>query len=204
MKVILLFSLIFIELFANEWKIQNDPYYKHKVTQFEMLKDRSDAKIVMLGDSITDEGEWSELWGKVVQNRGISGDTTSGVLDRLYTISPSIEEVYIMIGVNDIMRGAKAQDVYLNYEKIVQFFQKKGIKVNIQSTLYIGESRKKDFNVEVEKLNEKLKLFAKQNNIRFIDLNQILSSNKVLKADFTKDDLHLNGDAYKLWIAEIK
>ena len=204
MKVILLFSLIFIELFANEWKIQNDPYYKHKVTQFEMLKDKSDAKIVMLGDSITDEGEWSELWGKVVQNRGISGDTTSGVLDRLYTISTSIEEVYIMIGVNDIMRGAKAQDVYLNYEKIVQFFQKKGIKVNIQSTLYIGESRKKDFNVEVEKLNEKLKLFAKQNNIRFIDLNQILSSNKVLKADFTKDDLHLNGDAYKLWIAEIK
>ncbi len=204
MKVILLFSLIFIELFANEWKIQNDPYYKHKVTQFEMLKDKSDAKIVMLGDSITDEGEWSELWGKVVQNRGISGDTTSGVLDRLYTISTSIEEVYIMIGVNDIMRGAKAQDVYLNYEKIVQFFQKKGIKVNIQSTLYIGESRKKDFNAEVEKLNEKLKLFAKQNNIRFIDLNQILSSNKVLKADFTKDDLHLNGDAYKLWIAEIK
>ena len=204
MKVILLFSLIFIELFANEWKIQNDPYYKHKVTQFEMLKDKSDAKIVMLGDSITDEGEWSELWGKVVQNRGISGDTTSGVLDRLYTISPSIEEVYIMIGVNDIMRGAKAQDVYLNYEKIVQFFQKKGIKVNIQSTLYIGESRKKDFNAEVEKLNEKLKLFAKQNNIRFIDLNQILSPNKVLKADFTKDDLHLNGDAYKLWIAEIK
>lgn len=204
MKVILLFSLIFIELFANEWKIQNDPYYKHKVTQFEMLKDKSDAKIVMLGDSITDEGEWSELWGEVVQNRGISGDTTSGVLDRLYTISPSIEEVYIMIGVNDIMRGAKAQDVYLNYEKIVQFFQKKGIKVNIQSTLYIGESRKKDFNIEVEKLNDKLKLFAKQNNIRFIDLNQILSSNKVLKADFTKDDLHLNGDAYKLWIAEIK
>ena len=204
MKVILLFSLIFIELFANEWKIQNDPYYKHKVTQFEMLKDKSDAKIVMLGDSITDEGEWSELWGKVVQNRGISGDTTSGVLDRLYTISPSIEEVYIMIGVNDIMRGAKAQDVYLNYEKIVQFFQKKGIKVNIQSTLYIGESRKKDFNAEVEKLNEKLKLFAKQNNIRFIDLNQILSPNKVLKADFTKDDLHLNADAYKLWIAEIK
>lgn len=204
MKIIIFFFFLIVGLFANEWKIQNDPYYKHKVTQFEMLKDKSDAKIVMLGDSITDEGEWSELLGKVVQNRGISGDTTSGVLDRLYTISPSIEEVYIMIGVNDIMRGAKAQDVYLNYEKIVQFFQKKGIKVNIQSTLYIGESRKKDFNVEVEKLNEKLKLFAKQNNIRFIDLNQILSSNKVLKADFTKDDLHLNGDAYKLWIAEIK
>ena len=57
---------------TEEWKIQNDPYYKHKVSQFEMLKDRNNIEIMMLGDSITDEGEWSELWGKVVQNRGIS------------------------------------------------------------------------------------------------------------------------------------
>ncbi|HKM19400.1 MAG TPA: hypothetical protein VJY14_05000, partial [Aliarcobacter sp.] len=84
----------------EEWKIQNDPYYKHKVSQFEMLKDRNNIEIMMLGDSITDEGEWSELWGKVVQNRGISGDTTSGVLDRLYTVNKNIKKVFIMIGVN--------------------------------------------------------------------------------------------------------
>ena len=75
---------------------------------------------------------------------------------------------------------------------------------NIQSTLYIGESRKKDFNEEVEKLNNSLKEFAKQNSIRFIDLNSIFAPKKVLKSDFTKDDLHLNGQAYKLWINEIK
>ena len=38
----------------------------------------------MLGDSITDEAQWDELLNSTtIQNRGISGDTTSGVLDRL-------------------------------------------------------------------------------------------------------------------------
>lgn len=204
MRIIILITLFLQALMASEWRIQNDPYYKHKVSQFSMLKDISSAKIMMLGDSITDEGEWSELWQEVVQNRGISGDTTSGVLDRLNTVSSNIKEVYIMIGVNDIMRGTKFEVVFDNYKKIVEFFQKLGIKINIQSTLYIGESRKKDFNIEVEKLNSSLKEFAKQNSINFIDLNQILAPNKVLKSEFTKDDLHLNGDAYKLWIDELK
>ena len=44
---------------SEEWKIQNDPYYKHKVSQFQMLKDRNNIEIMMLGDSITDEGEHS-------------------------------------------------------------------------------------------------------------------------------------------------
>lgn len=204
MKIIIFFFFLIVGLFANEWKIQNDPYYKHKASQFEILKDKNEVKIMMLGDSITDEGEWNELWGEIVQNRGISGDTTSGVLDRLYTVNTNLKEVYIMIGVNDIMRGAKAEDVFSNYKKIVEFFQKKGVKISIQSTLYIGESRKKDFNEEVEKLNNSLKEFAKQNSIRFIDLNSIFAPKKVLKSDFTKDDLHLNGQAYKLWINEIK
>lgn len=204
MKNLIIVAIFFSSLFASEWKIQNDPYYKHKVSQFKILKENDTAKIMMLGDSITDEAEWSELWGEVVQNRGISGDTTSGVLDRLNTVSPNLEEVYIMIGVNDIMRGSKAVDIFSNYKKIVEFLEEKGMKINIQSTLYIGESRKRDFNTEIEKLNNSLKEFAKQKNIKFIDLNAIFSSEKTLKKEFTKDDLHLNGDAYRLWIKTLK
>ena len=188
----------------EEWKIQNDPYYKHKVSQFEMLKDRNNIEIMMLGDSITDEGEWSELWGKVVQNRGISGDTTSGVLDRLYTLNPNTKRVFIMIGVNDIMRGVSEDIVFENYKKILKFFQDKNIEVIIQSTLYIGESRKQNFNVKIEKLNQKLEEFAKSNKIVFINLNPILAPQKILLKSFTKDDLHLNADAYKLWIETLK
>ncbi|PRM99102.1 GDSL-type esterase/lipase family protein [Aliarcobacter cryaerophilus] len=188
----------------EEWKIQNDPYYKHKVSQFEMLKDRNNIEIMMLGDSITDEGEWSELWGKVVQNRGISGDTTSGILDRLYTVNPNIKRVFIMIGVNDIMRGTSEDIVFENYKKIIKFFKDKNIDVVIQSTLYIGESRKQNFNPKIEKLNQNLEEFAKSNKIVFINLNPIFAPQKTLLKNFTKDDLHLNADAYKLWIETLK
>ena len=189
---------------SEEWKIQNDPYYKHKVSQFEMLKDRNNIEIMMLGDSITDEGEWSALWGQVVQNRGISGDTTSGVLDRLYTLNPNTKRVFIMIGVNDIMRGVSEDIVFENYKKIIKFFQDKNIEVVIQSTLYIGESRKQNFNVKIEKLNQNLEEFAKSNKIVFINLNPIFAPQKTLLKSFTKDDLHLNADAYKLWIETLK
>ena len=191
-------------MFANEWKIQNDPYYKHKVSQFEVLKTDSNIEVMMLGDSITDEGRWSELFEKVVENRGISGDTTSGVLDRLYTVSPSIKRVFIMIGVNDIMRGASSDLVFENYKKIINFFQDKNIEVIIQSTLYIGESRKQDFNPKIERLNQMLEDYAKNNKIVYINLNQYFSKQKTLTKEFTKDDLHLNGEAYKIWAKTLR
>ena len=189
---------------ANEWKIQNDPYYKHKVSQFDMLKNESEIKVMMLGDSITDEAEWSELLGQRVQNRGISGDTTSGVLDRLHTIPTSIKQVFIMIGVNDIMRGKDEDYVFENYKKIIKFFQDRDVDIVIQSTLFIGEKRKDNFNPKIKKLNNNLFLLAKKNNIKFVDLNKFFSQNDTLKDEFSYDNLHLNGSAYNIWAKEIK
>ena len=187
------------------WTIQDDPYYKHKKSQFEVLSMNEKFTTMMLGDSITDEGLWDELLNSdTIQNRGISGDTTDGVLERLNPMGKNIEKVFIMIGVNDIMRGKSVDEIYSNYLKIIQFFKEKKIKIHIQSTLYIGESRKADFNPKVEELNKRLEKYASENKITFINLNPIFAPNKVLKKEFTFDDLHLNGSAYKLWSQEIK
>lgn len=189
----------------QDWKIQDDPYYKHKKSQFEVLSQNDKYETIMLGDSITDEGQWDELLNKdSIQNRGISGDTTSGVLDRLDSVNKNIHQVFIMIGVNDIMRGKEVDEVYSNYLKIIQSFKDKNIKVYIQSTLYIGETRKANFNPKIEELNKRLEKYAKENKLVFINLNHILAPQKVLKKEFTFDDLHLNGTAYKLWAREIK
>ena len=127
MKIRLLMSLLMgaIMLEATEikkeepkeqvWKIQNDPYYKHRKSQFEVLALNEKYKTIMLGDSITDEGQWDELLNNdTIENRGISGDTIDGVLDRLDTINKNIEKVFIMIGVNDIMRGKSVDEIYAN------------------------------------------------------------------------------------------
>jgi len=205
MRIMLVCLVLFVGLFANEWKIQDDPYYKHKVSQFEVLmKKNSDINIMMLGDSITDEAQWSELLGLRVQNRGISGDTTDGVLDRLSSVGFNIKQVFIMIGVNDIMRGKSAEYVFKNYKKIVRYLQEKDIKVVIQATLYIGESRKQNFNEKIEKLNQNLEEFAKENEITFINLNPTFAPNNTLLKEFSFDDLHLNGEAYTIWANEVK
>lgn len=202
-KILILFLGSMIMLQA--WQIQDDPYYKHRKSQFEMLKNSDKYETMMLGDSITDEGLWDELLeNNKVQNRGISGDTTSGVLDRLDSINKSIKQVFIMIGVNDIMRGKEVDEIYTNYLKIIKTFKDKNIKVYIQSTLFIGEKRMENFNPKVEELNKRLEKYANENKITFINLNPIFAPQKVLKKEFTSDDLHLNGSAYKLWANEIK
>ncbi|BAK74526.1 MULTISPECIES: GDSL-type esterase/lipase family protein [Arcobacter] len=202
-KLILL--LVSGVLMLQAWQIQDDPYYKHKKSQFEMLQNNDKYETMMLGDSITDEGRWDELLNNdKVQNRGISGDTTNGVLERLDSINKNIKQVFIMIGVNDIMRGKEVDEVYNNYLKIIKTFKDKNIKVYIQSTLFIGERRMENFNFKVEELNKRLEKYAKENHITFINLNPIFAPKKVLEKKFTFDDLHLNGSAYELWAKEIK
>ena len=62
-------------------------YYHQRLSHFETLpKTKND--IVFLGNSISDGAEWSELFAdNHIKNRGISGDFTIGVLNRLDEIS---------------------------------------------------------------------------------------------------------------------
>ena len=58
-----------------------------------------------------------------------------------------------MIGVKMILWEAQRLKMCFQTIKMKKNFQKR-CKINIQSTLYIGESRKKDFNEEVEKIKQ--------------------------------------------------
>ena len=62
--------------------------------------------VVFVGSSIVEEGPWTLLFpGETIINRGISGDTTSGVLDRLdEIIALEPEKVFLYIGGNDLSR----------------------------------------------------------------------------------------------------
>ena len=186
--------------------VSYSPYYLSKVSQFNELKDSDKFSIVMIGDSITDGAEWYELLkNNEVQNRGIGGDTTKGILDRLDTINKSIKKAFIMIGINDIYRYETTDEIYENYLKIIDNLEKKGIKVYIQSVLYVGKNfENSDYiNDKVKNLNKKLEQIAKNKNIDFIDLNSIFAPNDYLEKIYTDDEIHLNGKAYILWANEI-
>jgi hypothetical protein len=65
----------------------------------------------MLGDSITTLTDWKALLPSFdVANRGIPGDTTKGVLERIDNIiSMSPKCVAVMLVVNDLIEGRDVQ-----------------------------------------------------------------------------------------------
>lgn len=160
------------------------------------------SDIVMLGDSITYGANWNELFNKNIINRGIGSDTTLGFLNRMehiYKLNP--KKVFIMGGINDLGRGFKVSEVMNNYKIILDNLKNKDITPYVQSTLY---TTRKDLNPHVEELNFLLKKYCTENNIIFIDLNKNLSSEKVLKSEYTYDGVHLNASGYQVWKSEIK
>ena len=81
----------------------------------EMFRlDRNDsARILMLGDSLTAQGEWNAMLGEsLVANRGIDGDTAAGVLARIGDDADFRgDAVVIWIGTNDVLQGGAAGPV---------------------------------------------------------------------------------------------
>jgi lysophospholipase L1-like esterase len=176
--------------------------YKNLTQQFKMSKIQS-ADIVMLGNSITYGGNWNDLLGRErVANRGIGGDNTVGMLHRMnfvYALHPKL--CFVMAGINDLYADASVETVCENYVKIIDTLTAHNILPIIQSTLYVNPKwkRSEEKNVDVTELNDFLKKYAQKNEIEFIDLNALLSSNHILRDEYTTDGVHLTAAAYEVW-----
>ncbi len=180
-------------------------YYLHKKSHFEILPKNKNS-VIFLGDSITDEGEWTELLDNSnIKNRGISGDTTDGVLNRLDEIFKSQpQKVFIMIGINDLMSNKSINQTLTDYKHILSSIQNQipNTEVFIQSVLPVNNkiTRYWQNNNNVFKLNQKLEELAKEFQNQYIDLFSHLSdSENQLDAQYTLDGLHLNGQGYLVW-----
>ncbi len=178
-----------------------ESFYIHKQSLYKTLAANSTYKIAMLGDSITDWSEWNELFERNdIINRGISGDSTDGLLKRIDGINSSVSKVFIMIGINDLSKGKSVAYVFNNYKKIVTLLKQKNMQPIIQSILFVDPVKNQRVkNSDIEQLNNKLKKYAVENDMVYIDLNMKLSKDKKLRSDYSYDGLHLNGDAYKAW-----
>lgn len=185
------------------------PYYVDKVSHFKNITN-SDTQIIFLGDSITDYCEWSELFGNhKIKNRGISGDRTDGILNRLDEIlQAQPQKIFIMVGINDLIQGREIGEIFNNYKSIVLKIkdQLPDTQLFIQSVLPINtlKAQEKLFlrfnNSKVREFNAKLQDLAKEFSLPYIDLLAVFAdSNRELDARYTTDGVHLNGEAYLLW-----
>lgn len=183
-------------------------YYHQKVSHFNSIPE-SKNDIIFLGNSITDGGEWNDIFkDSNVKNRGISGDNTIGIMNRLdeiYNRKPA--KVFLMIGVNDLKNGLSVDSVYKNILTITQTLHhhSPSTKVYIQSILPVNDDFKQfpghtaKANL-IPKLNQKLRSASSDYNFTYIDLHtSFLDKNGKLRVDFTNDGLHLLGKGYQHW-----
>lgn len=216
--------IIFVSLIALSIKAQNRTYdttpyaqehHQKRIALFNeepMMK----GKIIFLGDSITEFGNWNQLLqDSTVINRGISGDITFGVLNRLdEVIAHQPSKLFIKIGINDISKDIPDEVIVENIFTIVQRVKTGAPKTQIfvQSILPTNDSVKTNHpnafnkNEHVITVNNQLKHNAKKIGFTFIDLyKEFRDREGKLDVRYASNDgLHLNDAGYQRWVETLK
>ncbi|MFI5453179.1 GDSL-type esterase/lipase family protein [Pedobacter sp. UC225_61] len=197
---------------ANAQTVKWDSTYRPGKYVEQVAKFKADPKskkdYVFLGNSITAGTDWAKLLNlPQAKNRGISGDITFGVLERLQdVIDGKPKKVFILIGINDVSRNIPDSVILGNYKKIIERIRKGSKKTQIYfNTLLPVNSSFEKFKNHYGKdehilwLNSEIrKLAAKK--VTIIDLYpQFLDKDNHLRAELTKDGLHLIPEGYKVW-----
>ena len=176
-----------------------ETHYADRVSLFkEENKHLSNVDISFVGDSLTEGYDVKTFYPTYnVVNRGIGGDTTFGVENRLdssvYDVNPKI--VSLLIGANNF-------DTMLeNYENIVT-----KIRINLPSTKLVlcsltsmtgdwgrNNQKAKNNNIEIKKI-------AERNGCTFVDLYSPLLDPETnqLKEEYSLDGGHLKSAGYQV------
>lgn len=166
----------------------------------------SNRPVVFLGDSRIEEADWSELLGRSdVSNRGISGDTVGAVLRRLDEAIPTAARVCVLqAGFNDVYQGEPVERVVERLkELIVRVQSEKKANVVVTSVILSGQTYR-HMNDNLRSLNESLQAFCDESGLVWINLNDLFCPNGFLAKEFTIDDIHLNGKAYRMMAESLK
>jgi len=175
------------------------PLHERWVSQFELL-DIQSTDTVFLGDSLTEGGKWSELLPQSsVRNRGIAGDTTEGVIERLKQITKGQPaQVFLMIGINDLALRVPREDIVSNIVTIINTIQKDSpeTEIFVQSIL----PARKQFRERIISLNGALEK-AVDGKAKWVNLYPLFLDDEggFMKSSLTNDGAHMLGEGYIIW-----
>ena len=132
-----------------------------------------------------------------IENRGMDGDSTSGMVNR-FTMSVAPEKpeyVVIMGGLNDLFTRIPDDDVYRNLVQLTQMTREIGAEPIVLSATPIAGAR--DFNSKIMDLNGRVRGYCVENDVRFVDIFSELSEEGVLAGGFSNDGVHLSDGGYR-------
>ena len=213
---LILFSLIaFVSSAQRTWdSLPTLPDHYRKRTEVFNKETVVKGKVLFLGNSITEGGNWKRLLkDSSIINRGISGDVTFGILQRLDDIvkrKPS--KIFLLIGINDISKNIPDEVIIENLFTIVSKIHSgtPSTKIFVQSILPTNNSfehfsKNYDKNDHVITINTQLKKYADRMKYTYVDLyTEFLDKENRLDAKYASDGLHLNAAGYQQWVSILK
>lgn len=182
-------------------------YYRERMAYFNK-NSKQEYDVVLLGNSLIEAGNWDSLLHDFkILNYGIGGDITLGMLNRLdliIKINPKV--CFIEGGVNDLYRNIPEDSIVTNIRKMQEILVYNNIQVVNIGLTFVGKDfeNASELNNKISSLNNQIKLICEQNKCKYLDLNNLLSSNGFLKPDYTYDQLHYTDSAYSIVAAEIR
>lgn len=224
----ILIILIFISQFAlSNVAAQTVTYhftqhYNDRVELFERLDDIDSTKIVMLGNSLTENaanfGDWSTLLhASNVVNRGISGDDAQGIITRLVQILPKKPKaIFLMCGTNDLSHNLTAEQVFRKCKGVIDSIRSgaKETELYVQSLLPINESFGRWKNLrgrtdDIPIINDMLRKYCEEQSITFVNLFPFFTARggrarNVLMRHLSVDGLHLSSKGYTIWAWQLQ
>lgn len=160
---------------------------------------------VFLGDSLIQDGDWSEWFPELnTVNLGRGGDTTAGVLARLgEVVAASPDEVLLLIGTNDLGTRQSVEHLVRNIQSIMVDLRRDlpGARMLLQSILPRG----REFAEQIQEANIHLRQFAATVRAQYLDLWPVLAlEDGELNPAYSQDRLHLNAAGYEAWLSELR
>ena len=201
LNVLLVAAIVVFAAFTGFFVQSNvlDPLYERKVSVFESFPVEA-GDVVFLGDTLVAAAPLEEMFpGLPVKNRGIVGDTSKGILERIDAIAAAEPiAVALMVGTFDVLGGVPRRDTIARVEAILDGLTAKrpGLQVAVLSVL----PRDVEAVRSVERLNAGYADLAAARDLAFIDLaSDFRGANGAIATRFSNDGLHLNGPGYEKW-----
>jgi lysophospholipase L1-like esterase len=195
-------------------------YYNNKVSAFSVENfNSSTGQIVFVGDSITDLYKLDSYYADLdlaSYNRGIGGDTTQGVIERLnvsiFDIMPS--KIVLMIGTNDVNGNVQNEKILSNYRIIFDEIKKNQptVDVFVMSIIPQNKDIEKAAGIDVTKnnktikyLNSEIKNLCGEYGYSFLEIYDLLLDEEgYLDKEYSDDGLHLNAAGFEIWTEVLK
>ena len=172
-----------------------------------------DARVVLLGDSITDgwAGGGKAAWDRVLAplgtlNFGIGGDEVQHVLWRVNSgeldgIAPKV--VVVLIGTNNIGNvGHKAPEVARGVELLLEAVRQKlpAAKVLLHAVFPRAEKPDAAFRLEIAELNRRIAPLADGRTVFWLDMTgRFVAPDGRIDKQTMPDFLHLSAASYERW-----